>query len=443
MLRHFPRRRGNESCAAAVAGSLPILTRAFLVKGAETSTELYSKAITAWHVCTEALGSAFWEFQLRDSDWPDWLGLEAKIDIRRNFFIDGHLHVFLCAPSPSPYTGIVGESHACQTPASLLKEALPLMLDYSKQLHGKLLYRATPKGTARVILGGWQRRQEVLQLLLSLKSRAVEHEQQQLRPRLRAAVCIAGLARSFHLARVYKSIADAIRSLKVETQIFYVLDLQGRPIEDFDEAWKALPPDGMVLYDEQRGTGARLPKCHWATPNHVNKMFEKFRSCLHLITAAEKSQRQRFDWAVRLRPDFEWLAPIGNLRTYDAQKVHIVRHWIHLDRFYDTTDFFALVPRKYVRAYFGVHCPLRSQVRTAAFLDLCYGLICNSTDCTVQPECALQLRLRSHGVPVEPFPPITNIVRESTCQPGDLKCLAGWDILAWRNYPERCFLCFG
>ena len=183
-------------------------------------------------------------------------------------------------------------------------------------------------------------------MLASLKARAVLHEPKvppsQRKPR--AAVCVAGLARSFHLPRVHESIANATRSLDAETQIFYVLDLQGRRIEDFDAAWAALPPDGMVLYDERRGTGPRLPKCRWATPSYVHKQFEKLRGCLHLITAAEKSQQKRFDWAVRLRPDFEWLAPIGSLRTFDAEKVHIVRHFSSPWKFYDTTDFFALVP---------------------------------------------------------------------------------------------------
>ena len=315
------------------------------------------------------------------------------------------------------------------------------MLDYTAQLHGAILDQAPPQGTASYVLGGWDRRKEVLQLLSSLKTRAVAHEPSGDTPRLRAAVCIAGLARSFHLPRVFESLAMATQSLKAETQLFYVLDLQGRPYEEFSDAFAALPPDGMVLYDESRGTGLRLPQCQWATPGHVHKMFEKLHSCFHLITAAEQAQHKRFDWIVRLRPDFEWLAPIGNLREFDAKKLHIVLHWILPDKFYDTTDFFALVPRRQFRAYFEVGCPSRRQVRLAAFQDLCYGLICNTTDCTVQAECALQLRLKALKVPVSPFPPITNIVREDRCHPGDLKCLHGWNPRELERYPERCFLC--
>ena len=33
------------------------------------------------------------------------------------------------------------------------------------------------------------------------------------------------------------------------------------------------------------------------------------------------------------------------------------------------------------------------------------------------------------------------ILRESTCHPGDLKCLHGWDLKALERYPEQCFLC--
>ncbi|CAE6947437.1 unnamed protein product [Symbiodinium sp. CCMP2592] len=434
---HPPRRRGNASCAAAVSASLPLLSGALVVKEPSLSKfELYTKAIHAWHVCTEMLGSAFWEFQLTTSHWPI-----RRTKFRHRIFTEETLHVFLCAPSPSPYTGVLASSPACVTVEALLKEALPVTLDYTKQLNGALMDQESPKGTAKFVLGGWDRHKEVVEMLVSLKQRAVEHELTRETPKLRAAVCVAGLARSFHLPQVHESIANATRSLKAETQIFYVLDLQGRPLEEFDQGFTALPPDGMVLYDEVRGTGLRMPQCHWAAAKYAHKQFEKFHSCQHIITAAEKAQRRRFDWVLRLRPDFEWLAPIGNLREFTTEKVHIVLHWIHPNKFHDTTDYFALVPRKYMKAYFSVGCPSRRWTRIAALEDLCRGLICNQSDCTAQPECALLLHLRAHQVPVEPFPPIVRILRESTCHPGDLKCLHGWDLKALERYPEQCFLC--
>ncbi|CAE7157670.1 unnamed protein product, partial [Symbiodinium necroappetens] len=431
----------NRSCTPAVARGLPLLGRAFISESFfESKHEMYTKAIKAWHVCTETFSGGFWEFRLGPWDWPELAGLSELSEGRRS-----ELHFFMCAPSPeSPekaalFTGqtemmtVAPPSRACASNLSiLLKEAVPVTLDHGLRLNGKLLETRSSPRRARFALGGTE--QDVLNdLLASLQSRAVRRERVWRRPKLRAAVCVAGLARSFHLPRVHESIANATRSLKAETQIFYVLDLQGRSLEEFDRGFTALPPDGMVLYDEVRGTGLRLPQCHWATPFHAHKQFEKFRSCFHLIRAAEKAQRRRFDWVLRLRPDFEWLAPIGNLRGFSTKKVHIVLHWSTPWSFFDTTDFFALVPREHFWAYFGVGCPSQRSLRAAKAEDFCFNLWCNATKgrwdtCVAHPECVLQLRFRERRILVEPFPPVMQVVREphGRCHAGDQKCLTGW-----------------
>ena len=349
------------------------------------------------------------------------------------------LHFFMCAPSPAEHPNLepaIPPSPACANVSALLKEAVPITLDHGLRLHGKLLEIRSAPRTAHYALGGIDA--DVLdRLLASVKTRAVAHEPSGDTPRLRAAVCIAGLARSFHLPRVFESLAMATRSLKAETQLFYVLDLQGRPYEEFNDAFAALPPDGMVLYDESRGTGLRLPQCQWATPGHVHKLFEKLRSCFHLITAAEQEQHERFDWIVRLRPDFEWLAPIGNLREFDAEQLHIVRHWSSPWKFYDTTDFFALVPRPHLWAYFGIGCPSQRSLLAAKMENPCFGLLCNATSCVAQAECVLQVRLQERNLPVESFPPVMRMAHEPRCHPGDRKCLAGWRNLA--RWPFETF----
>ena len=181
----------------------------------------------------------------------------------------------------------------------------------------------------------------------------------------------------------------------------------------------------MALYDETRRTWSQLQKCYWAPADNSHKVFAKFQTCLHMITEAEKSQRIRFDWILRLRPDMEWLAPIGNLRNFDTSSVYVLRRktFPHPS---DTSDIFALMPRLHMHTYFGIGCPTVRDISRAFSDQLCFGLSCNTTDCYAISECVLQLRLTGRQVPIVTFPPLMRIVREPSCQAHDMKCLAGW-----------------
>ena len=438
---YLPRRRGNHTqiCATGVSEKLPMLARAFVTAAGfsrSTYSDMYRQAVVAWQDCVESMGGAFWELRLGRSDWPEmFLMYQASFLGSQN-----QLHVFVCAPGSMQHDQWMSPVPACGQVATLIREALPLFMhfwyhdSFAQNVHGRkykgLLELPPPRGTALAVRGG--EGEANLQLLWDLRARAVRlqlaHRPRSPRSprRLRAAVCIAGLARSLSMPRVYNSIAaNVTRTLGAETQTFYVLDLQGRPLHDFGAAWRAVPPDHFAFYDEPRGTWSNLPKCYWAPADNSHKLFAKFHTCLHMITEAEIAQRIQFDWVLRLRPDMEWLAPIGNLRNFEASSVYILRRKSYPNPS-DTTDVFALVPRKHLYSYFGTSCPTLSDVRRAYKGQLCYGLSCNATDCYAISECVLQLRLAARSVPIVTFPPLMRVVREPYCRPNDTKCFAGW-----------------
>ena len=437
---NLPPRRGNHtpSCATAVSERLPLLMRAFVATvGVNRSmlSEMYWQASTAWQDCVESFGGVFWELRLGKADWP-----ELYATFGRSLFTQD-LQIFMCAPSIFQHDQWLPPVTACARVENLIKEVLPLSLRLkfpeiflrgdadASDADGQRLQLPPPRGTSLEVKGGEGPNGQAL--LWDLRARAVSSQSSQLRQHAhppRAAVCIAGLARSLWMPEVHESIAEIIRTLGARTQIFYVLDLQGRKLRDFSAALRAVPPDQLAFYNERRGTSgtwSKLARCHWTPGDNSHHVFEKFHTCLHMITEAEKAQSFRFDWVLRLRPDMAWMAPIGDLGNLDPNSVHILRRKT-FPYPSDTADTFAIVPRKHLHSYFGTGCPTERDVRWAYLGRLCYGLFCNATGCSTISECVLQTRLASRSVPVVAFPPLMRVVRESVCHAGDMKCLSGW-----------------
>jgi len=262
-------------------------------------------------------------------------------------------------------------------------------------------------------------------------------------PRPRAAVCIAGLVRSIAEPAVYESIAqNATGSLEADVSIFYVLDKQQRPLADFEETFRRLPPASIAFYDAEADITAweRMAPCELLfTPCH--KQFEKLHTCLRLIEAAEASSNSKFDWLVRLRPDVQWNAPIGGLSGFDNKALHLTMR-LSLPDTSDPLDMFALVPRRYANAYFRVGCPTAEDVQHAECVGTSLRSSAPGKDMLPEPannrqleplvhgttcECALKAALVRHGIQIQNFPPVYRIARENVCRPGDPKCLQGWD----------------
>ena len=217
---YLPRRRGNHStsCTTAISEKLPMLARAFVTAAGfrrSMYSDMYRQAVVAWQDCVESMGGTFWEFRLGEEDWP-----EMYVMYGHTFFSSQkQLHVFLCAPSGLQHDQWMTPVPSCVKVESLIKEALPLSLHFwyhdlfaNERGYRGLLHLPPPRGTALAVRGG--EGGEGVQLLWDLRARAVRTQAAQ-RPRfpsspLRAAVCIAGLARSFGMPRVHNSIAENV-----------------------------------------------------------------------------------------------------------------------------------------------------------------------------------------------------------------------------------------
>jgi len=226
------------------------------------------------------------------------------------------------------------------------------------------------------------------------------------------------------MPEVYRSISQNVtKSLGAAVSVFYALDLQQRPLCDFADAFRELPPTGMALVD---GDGAaawhKMPACTYATtPCH--KQLEKLRTCFSLIQTSEAATGTPFDWLVRLRPDMQWHAPVGFLHTFDKQSVHLVLR--RGSSYNDPHDNFALVPREFGKAYFQMECPSKDEIMFSG--TKCVGNVTKHGKFVgVTSECFFKLGLARLQVPMHPFPPIYAFVREGKCRARDEKCKSGW-----------------
>lgn len=229
---------------------------------------------------------------------------------------------------------------------------------------------------------------------------------------LSAAVCIAGLARTLSKTEVHSSLLEFAASTKAlgvdEVANFFVLDTQGRPISEFGGAFEVLPPAGLVVVN---GTNwGQLPSCRawkFCGPPCTDQ-FHKLSLCRGLIEIAESSRGKQFDWVLRLRPDMKFSAPVGPLYALDTAAVHA--H--HRPGLVDMEDHFALVPRNFVDAYFGIgnQCPsLRGPIDETCATSV--------TEETMYPECAFVFTFLQRGVRIATFPKIWELVRDATCTP--------------------------
>jgi len=193
--------------------------------------------------------------------------------------------------------------------------------------------------------------------------------------------------------------------------VFYVLDLNGRPLRDFEAAFGLLPPTALALFDPddvQWGEPTRCETFRNCGPPCFAQ-FHKFQTCLRLVEAAEAVRGRRFDWVLRLRPDTSFEAPVGDLEGTDATVVHTT-----MTVNGDPDDNFAVMARRLAPAYFDVGkvCPHPGAAwRTSCAIDW--------RGSHIYPECAIRNRLTDEGVRFRAFPKIYRIHRESVCRPGD------------------------
>lgn len=230
---------------------------------------------------------------------------------------------------------------------------------------------------------------------------------------LTAAVCIVGRVRSLADPEVYLSIAANVTGPTVgaNASLFYVIDLGGRPLSDFEDVFRVLPPTALALVDGDNWGSPVLCKAYTLCGVACLFQFQKLRNCLHLVEAAERSRGYTFDWLVRIRPDTTWRAPIGYLSGFDARAIYMVMG----PNRGDPEDNFALVPRAHAEVYFaiGEGCPTPWQTQRSQCAIPWYE------GAHITPECALRTRLHRSNVPMASFPKIYQIKREAVCRPDD------------------------
>jgi len=410
-------------CASAVGKRLPDLAQDSIFVPGNMSIPWAEVAEKLMH-CTEQLDAALWEMRVDAAGWPSLLSDRLRYS-KMLGGPDAQITAFICVPSrfaielDEYHPGIQPEPY-CKEPAVGL-EAMPLLLAYHSGLY-EVLSELEPPVFVDSRHGG-RAPSALHEQLVEYHAYAVQHRQAMrggvniVRPTVAvmptAAVCIAGRARSLALPDVYRSIAENVTgaTLGTEASFFYVLDTDGRPLADFDEVFRELPPLALALVSGMNwGEPSRCEAYRRCGPACLYQ-FLKLRNCLNLIEAAEASRGRQFDWLLRLRPDTEWRAPIGNLADFDSSAVHFVVR----SRGGDPEDNFALVPRAHAEAYFAVGdaCPTRSEtVKSRCSIPWL-------ENAHITPECSIKTRLAILGVPTRSFPRIYRIRREDICRPGD------------------------
>lgn len=142
------------------------------------------------------------------------------------------------------------------------------------------------------------------------------------------------------------------------------------------------------------------------------------------MEATEAARGKHFDWLLRLRPDTAFFAPIGHLADLDAGAVHAV---FRQSGMADMSDHFAIVPREFAEAYFGIEraCPTSGQVlQSECLAELHQGH-------HIYPECAFKMRLLGLGVRIAAFPKIYQVVRHATCE-------QSYDLWGGLQKTDRC-----
>lgn len=183
---------------------------------------------------------------------------------------------------------------------------------------------------------------------------------------VRVAFCIRGGVRSFPEPEVYQTIRDNLVAAlgASESRIFYVLNLTDTSCTwcneqkvvsvDFSALaapFAALPPAALVLEPPRRSpaSAADFGRCRSAA---LLPQFDGLWTCYRLVEEYERLSGVRFDWLVRTRPDLKVVQPLGNIRSFDPTRIHVLhREW------FDVSDRFALIPRALVEEYlsaFGV-----------------------------------------------------------------------------------------
>jgi len=323
------------ACAMAIARALPELAANSQFFPSNTTPRWIGIEEGVTH-CTQELRGALWEVHFSTDDWPGLLS-PGRPYSELLAGSERQLVGYICAPSrfsveAAELNAIPPES-ACNARGVAL-EAAPLLLAFLSGRYAAVADAGPPSSFE--IRWGDRARSVIASQLIEYHTQAVQQSRKEktlsgsFMPQLSAAACIVGRARTLSEPEVYFSIAQnasGLSGLGANTSFFYVLDTVGRSLGDFSRAFELLPPTALALVNDDEA---------WGEPTQCNMyrkcgvacfmQFHKLQNCLRLVETAEAARGKRFDWLLRLRPDTQWDAPIGDVANLDNNTVHFPHH---------------------------------------------------------------------------------------------------------------------
>eukprot|EP00439_Symbiodinium_sp_Y106_P040594 s274_g4.t8 len=153
-------------------------------------------------------------------------------------------------------------------------------------------------------------------------------------------------------------------------------------------ALEAIAPDVILNVAVAEEGDPPDRKCSDTYPRSCNAQWKRLELCMAQVLTMEQQRGKPFDWVIRLRPDMHFSVPLGDIRIYDPDHVHLpVGSWT------DPHDTFALLPRRFAPIYFST--------RQYGGTEYCWvsPREVRSDDCCHR----LKLQLEKHQVPVKRY----------------------------------------
>eukprot|EP00435_Cladocopium_sp_Y103_P022827 s3628_g5.t1 len=215
-------------------------------------------------------------------------------------------------------------------------------------------------------------------------------------------ICIAGHLRSFGEREVYqnlrKNVIESLRFTALRTVLISEFGASA-PEEERQNPWRSwkdvasaldtVAPDVVLNFPVHVEGHPPDRLCHAKYPMSCNAQWRRLELCMEQVEIFEKSRQAPVDWVLRLRPDMLFSVPLGDIRIFDPQKLHLpMGSWT------DAHDTFAIIPRHFAEVYFST--------RQYGGSDYCWispRESIRSDDCCHR----LKLQLQKHHIPVKRF----------------------------------------
>lgn len=404
----FARRSG---CFSELLKWLPELSALTIAFGSDAALD-WERVSNHAQICIELHEGSFWEIHATVQDQlPEVVALLAD---HYQLPVVGQITsvlTFVCTPSRQGRGRVRGmwpNSH-CDAQA-ITSHVVPFMLAHKlKQKDGYTLLRRL-RGPFNAFGGAFedeaihnQMRSYHIKAVMTTEQQATQHmsRTEKTPAPLTVAMCITGLLRTFSLPKVYKSIAANGTHLGrgVKVSFFYVVDSQGRSMDEFADAFKWLPPAHSKLDSKDFAHMSPWPN----TIKSCHVQFRRLSACVDLIADRERDRGYAFDWVIRTRPDLRLMAPVGLIERFDPSLIYA-----HVRR--DTEkmlgDNFFILHRSHAEALFGMKKENHTQ------FQICERILY---------DFAKRLNLG-----IGHLPEIFDIVRPETCLARDEQCSNGW-----------------